>query len=519
MKLLQKNLLLASCLAAVPFALFAEQVTVSSADKSISVTGDLLSFDDAFYVLDTELGQLRLSRAVTVCEGAGCPSSVANQLEMRVSVTESDTTNLLGSLVNGFAQSNDLTVLPYSDNSGGLARVELKDAAGSRTEGNVDIQIQPAVEGFEQLVGGQIDLKMSTTPVPASVANDVVAAGQIDLRDERRERVVALDALVPVVHPNNPVRSISLDELAQISAGRISNWSELGGDNAPIRMLLPAQDTAIDQAFEELVLDPNRVRLRRSAERAESEVQAASAVAADVNAITVTSLSGNGDAEILPIRQSCGPLAYASSFAIKAEEYPLSQRVYAYTANDNQTAAQANFLEYVRSEGAQDLIEEAGYVDQTIVAQPISLQGTRMTSAILSAGTGGTLNLVQNFATDLATADRLSTTFRFTSGSSQLDTKSQDDIQRMVTFLNSDAARNRDVLIIGFTDNVGRFDLNERLALLRANGVRDALVRSLGGDALAGRIDVSTYGPLAPVGCNDTADGRESNRRVEIWLR
>ncbi len=518
MKRKQNLLTLASCLAAVPFALFADQVTISSPDKSITITGELLSVDDEAYVLDTELGELRLSRSATICEGDACPAAPAN-LEMAVSVTEADTTELLQALVNGFASTQNLLGLSFPNAGGGVARVELRDSTMTTTEGNVDITIQPAVTGFEQLVAGQVDLNMSTTPVPASIADQVVAAGQVDLRDERRERVVALDALVPIVHPSNSVRSVSLEELAQIAAGRIRNWSELGGENAPIRMLLPAEGSSLDEAFAELVLEPNRVRLRRSAERATSESQAASEVVADVNAITITSLSGNGTAEILPIRQSCGPLAYASDFAIKAEEYPLSQRVYAYTANDNQTAAQSNFLEYVTSPDAQNLIQGAGYVDQTIVTQPISLQGTRMTSAVLSASTGATLGLVQNFAQDLATADRLSTTFRFTSGSSRLDTKSQDDVERMVAYLNSDEARNRDILVIGFTDDVGRFDLNERLALLRATSVRDGLVGALGGDALAGRISVSSYGPLAPVGCNTTADGRESNRRVEIWLR
>jgi len=142
-----------------------------------------------------------------------------------------------------------------------------------------------------------------------------------------------------------------------------------------------------------------------------------------------------------------------------------------------------------------------------------------MSSAIVSANTGESLGLVRDLAVDLGTAERLSTTFRFTSGSSQLDSKSQDDIERMVTFLNGDQSRNRDIQIIGFTDNVGRFDLNERLALLRATSVRDALVASLNGDALAERIDVSSYADLAPVGCNDSSDGRKSNRRVEIWLR
>ncbi len=517
MSLLQNKIALSLCLAVLPSTLLADQVTVSSPDGSITISGELLSFDDNVLVLNTELGELRLARQATICEGAACPQSSVN-LDMQVLVNEPDTAMLLRRLVDGFAQEQNLVGLAFPDAQGNIARVEIRDNARSTIEGTVNVSIQPGVSAFQQLIAGNVDMDITTNAVPASVAEQAIASGQVDPRDPSRERVLALDALVPVVHPSNPVRSVSLEELAQIAAGRITNWSEIGGENAPIRMLLPAVDSSLDAAFSELVLDPNRVRLRRSAERAESESQAAATVASDVNAITITSLSGNGDAEILPIRLSCGPLAYASDFAIKAEEYPLGQRVYAYT-DANLPSSQASFLDFASSDAAKSLVNEAGYVDLSIEPQPISLQGTRMTSAILSAGTGGTLGLVQSFAQDLATADRLSTTFRFTSGSARLDNKSQGDVERMVQFLNSDEARNRDILVIGFTDDVGRFDLNERLALLRATSVRDALVGALGGDALAGRMSVSTYGPLAPVGCNDTADGRESNRRVEIWLR
>lgn len=518
MNAIRKKLALSACMVALPAYVFADQVTVSSPDGSITITGELVSFDETTLVVNSDIGELRLSRQSTICEGPGCPGG-SEGLEMRVAVDDAHTGALLRTLANGYAETQNQVGLTFPDDQGNVARVELRDTSMTDVEGEVALTYQAGAAAFQTLVAGAVDVNMTTTAVPAAIAEQVVSTGQVDLRDPQRERVVALDALVPVVHPDNPIRSVSLEELAQIAAGRIRNWSEIGGENEPIRMLLPAEGTALDNAFTELVLDPNRVRLRRSAERAESESQAANAVASDEFAITVTSLSGSGDAEVLPIRQSCGPLAYASDFAIKAEEYPLSQRVYAYTADAQLTTPQSNFFDFVASAPAQPLIEEAGYIDLSIEPQPISLQGTRMTSAILSAGTGGTLDLVQRFAQDLATADRLSTTFRFTSGSARLDSRSQGDVQRMVSYLNSEEARNRDILVIGFTDDVGRFDLNERLALRRATSVRDALVGSLGGDALAGRISVSTYGPLAPVGCNDTADGRESNRRVEIWLQ
>lgn len=48
---------------------------------------------------------------------------------------------------------------------------------------------------------------------------------------------IGYDSVIPIVHPDNPVWDISLDQLRQIFAGTISNWEEIGGKDAPIRLL------------------------------------------------------------------------------------------------------------------------------------------------------------------------------------------------------------------------------------------------------------------------------------------
>lgn len=518
MNLLKQKLIAATCLMAAPFSALADTVTLTSPDGKISIVGDLVSFDDEALVLATNVGELRVMRALITCEGDSCPEPI-NVFDLFISADGTASADLAQKLAAGFATTQSFVSVPGVRGEDDARLIELRDSTETQTEGSVSIATQPASVGFDQLGNGQADVYLSQAAVSAQIADQAIAAGQIDPRNESREQVVALDALVPIVHPDNLVKSVSLQELSQIAAGRISNWADLGGPDAPIRMLLPALGSPLEAAFVELVLDPNRVRLRRSAERAGNESQAAATVAADVNAISITSLSGSEGAQVLPIRQSCGPLAYADDFSIKAEEYPLSQRVYAYAPSKVTAPFKADFLEYMSSPDAQPLIEGAGYVDQSIDVQPISVQGARMTAAILSGGANATLELIQKFAQDLAAADRLSTTFRFSSASSDLDTKSQSDVTRMAAFLASAEVRNREILVIGFSDDVGRFDLNERLALLRATTVRDALVAATGGADFADRISISAYGPLAPVGCNDTANGRKNNRRVEIWLR
>lgn len=498
-------------------------VTVSSIDGAVTITGTLTDHDEETLYLETVIGTLSLERRAVTCEGESCPAAPEG-LSMNVALADPALAGLLQRMTDAFASDLGMVAMSVAGEAGVPRRIEvISGLEGDAGVSGIEVASLDPVGGFEALLQGRADLTLTPLSVPPAAAERYAAAGNTDLRDERRERVIALDAVVPVVHPDNPVRSISVPELALIVAGRITNWSELGGEDRPIRRILPERDSALDISLAQLVLAPNRVRLRRRGiERMTSEAEAIAAVMADPGAITVSGLAATAEAaeaKVVPIRQVCGPLANATDFTVKAEEYPLSRRILGYTGADAYGGNEGAFLDYMVSEAAQPIVAGLGFVDQTIVAEPVGGQGTRMTSAILTAGDGAGLGLVQDFVSDLATADRLSTTFRFQSGSSRLDTKAIDDVARMVEYLQTPEARLREVMVIGFTDNVGRYDLNTELAERRAERVRDALLEAPGGDALTARITTSSYGPLAPVGCNETAEGRDSNRRVEIWLR
>lgn len=87
------------------------------------------------------------------------------------------------------------------------------------------------------------------------------------------------------------------------------------------------------------------------------------------------------------------------------------------------------------------------------------------------------------------------------------------NVDKLVAFLKQYPERT--ALIEGFTDSTGSEVHNQELSARRAESVRGALVRS--GIASA-RIATLGHGEAFPVGDNDTVDGRQLNRRVEIVL-
>lgn len=88
------------------------------------------------------------------------------------------------------------------------------------------VQTFSTVSGIDAVIAGSADIAGS-------------ARAMHEKREEERNLVfqpVALDAIVVVTHPRNPVNSLTLAQLRQIYLGRVTNWKELGGNDTPINL-------------------------------------------------------------------------------------------------------------------------------------------------------------------------------------------------------------------------------------------------------------------------------------------
>ncbi|NSX53604.1 phosphate ABC transporter substrate-binding/OmpA family protein [Parasulfitobacter algicola] len=510
-----KNVFVSSVFVSVAGLAQAEQVTLVSNDQSLSITGELVSFNGSVFQVRTTIGQVQIAASMVTCSGPGCPA-VSQNMDFSVVATSELAPKLLSELMQGFAQSANLNPNISLNGAGGVERVRFTNQSGD-SSGQVDVQSVPALQGLQNVLDGQSDITLSSAAVTPQIARRLRGNAEEILSDADRQKVIALEAIVPIVHPDNIVRSVTLEQLARIASGEITNWSQLGGANQTIRMVLPADDTPEFQLFKSRVTDPNRVRVNNSVDRLSRNERPTDVVFRDTSAISIASFGEEGDTQVVPIRLSCGPVAYPTTFNIKAEEYPLTNRVFLYTSENPSRSASA-FTNFALSEASNNAISASGFVDQQVTALPIDFQGTRIATALTQAVNNDQVLKVKDFADDLAEAQRLSTTFRFRTGSSQLDNKAVNDIGRVGEYLVAEAA-GREIMVVGFTDSVGREDLNLLLANRRAEQVRDAILASSGSALSASQVEVKSFGPLAPVGCNETQQGRADNRRVEIWVR
>jgi len=101
---------------------------------------------------------------------------------------------------------------------------------------------------------------------------------------------------------------------------------------------------------------------------------------------------------------------------------------------------------------------------------------------------------------------------QFDTGKSDIKPESEKAISSVATYLKENP--NVNVLIVGHTDNVGSFDMNQALSKSRGESVKKYLASKYG--IPESRLTGNGVGSLCPVASNDTDEGKALNRRVEI---
>jgi outer membrane protein OmpA-like peptidoglycan-associated protein len=101
----------------------------------------------------------------------------------------------------------------------------------------------------------------------------------------------------------------------------------------------------------------------------------------------------------------------------------------------------------------------------------------------------------------------------FATGKADLSSDALRSVDKLADFLQK--YPNRNVLIEGHTDSVGSDEFNLTLSQKRADSVKETLTSKAIGDE---RITTRGYGKKYPVASNDTAAGKQQNRRVEVII-
>lgn len=497
----------------------AENVTLSTVAGDTSVTGTLLSYDGNHYVLQTSIGNLVLEASSTVCSGDGCPAVLSEQTDLRIAGSGTVTSHLIPELAQAYFGRISATTArdDVADDAGGMTyfefdRLNTSDLMMTLVHSN-------SKAGLTGLIEGDLNAAFTTRPANALEVASGREAGLGTLRSEQLESVIAYDALLVVTHPGNPIQTMSEMDIAAVFSGEYDNWSAFQIDPAPINVYLRDSSSNAHDLLQHVMLTPHRKQLGPNVIIMDSDAEIAEAVQNDPNGIGLTSYVYKTGTNVLEIEGVCGIRVPASEFSIQTGEYPLSRPVYFYHSPGAGDGLMDEFADYVTSDEAQAVIENAGFVNRIIASAPLNMQGLRVTNSIMGDEALSNLEGMRSMLRRMANADRLSTTIQFTSGSLELDSAAYEDIEALADLIRSDKYAGSEFSFMGFSDSVGRADLNELIALQRAEIVLQALISRY--PELRDRVSARSvsYGELSPLGCNETRPGREVNRRVEVWVQ
>jgi phosphate transport system substrate-binding protein len=506
----------------------AQDVTLTSRDGTVSVTGTLLSYDGELYRVETEYGPLTLDGFRVTCEGPGCPDLTGLVSELRISGSRTTGEVLMPALVETFAARKfysasrrvvDDTHFEY------LLREAEQDVAVIR------FRVTSTAEGFADLVADEADLVLSTREVTAAEVALGREAGVGDLTVARRSRIVGLDALVPVVARLNPVDAILLEDLARIFAGEITDWGQLErgedaeanedeADPRPITLHMRDGESGLAQEFRRRVMQPAGLIVDDRVVLHADNASLADAVARDTGAIGMAAFSDTGNAKPLDLLGACGKRARATVASLKTEDYPLTTPLFVYSPIGRPSPIAREFMAYVRSASAQPVIARSGFVDLRVGQVPVDGQGERLANAIVGAGAGVDLDELKRLVGTLDGTSRLTLSYRFETGGTRLDAQSRSNIELLATQLEQGRFAGKTVMFVGFTDGEGAAAGNLRLARRRADTVRQAVLRAApAADRDRFEVVVEAFGEAMPMACDDSDWGKGINRRVEVWIR
>jgi len=419
-------------------------------------------------------------------------STAASAAEPWLCLTGSNTIgeSLAPRLVDAFARSQGLEEISRHAPQKDETEILYRGAAGERT---VVLRFHGTGTGFAELRDARCGIWMASRPAKSE---ELEAPGMAYLRTPAQEAVIALDGLAIIVHPDNPVGELTRDQVRDIFAGKIRDWSALGGRPGAIRPHARDDASGTFDTFRALVLGDRA--LHPSALRYESTDELSRMVAVDPRAIGFVGLSGTGRNRALAVRDGRAPAMAPTTFNVATEDYALSRRLFLYIGVEPNAATQA-FITFAQGEAAQALVSAVGFVPMTLASRPIVPRN------------GAPTEYLQ--LTDAA--ERLSLSFRFGSGKVLLDARATRDLDRLADYMHDPARAGHEVILVGFAEPAEFMPI---VLIGQSIDRADNVARELVQRGVSVR-HIRGYGPALPLTAGSGEPARAKNRRVEVWVR
>lgn len=226
-------------------------------------------------------------------------------------------------------------------------------------EKNPDVTIQVtgggSGTGISALINGTTDFANASRPMKKS---------EIDKLKQRyntlgTEFKVAKDGITIYIHKDNPVEELSLAQIRAIYLGEITNWKNVGGEDAQIIVYGRENNSGTYVYFRDFVLNGKDYVVT---------MQSLPGTAAVVNAVTKDKYGiGYGGAayaegvKVVKVKKDDSSPAYAPTLeTIKENKYPITRYLYMYSRT-KPNGVMKDYIDWILSPEGQKIVSEVGY--------------------------------------------------------------------------------------------------------------------------------------------------------------
>jgi len=253
-------------------------------------------------------------------------------------------------VVTGMAREMTQIVIKGSTTVLPIAQMALETYTKGHQNVNVSLSGGGSGDGIKALIDGTTDIANSSREIKREEESRAKEKGIVPLA-----HIIAYDAIVPIVHLQNPVKNLTIDQLSQIYQGKITNWKEVGGRDLPIVVVSRDSSSGTFEAWGHLVLKGARVTPKAQMQASNGAV--VQTVAKNKYAIGYIGLGY--------VTKSVKPLTVngvtATVKTVLSGQYPVSRPLYMYT-NGTPKGEVAAFITFLLSSEGQKLVKKAGFV-------------------------------------------------------------------------------------------------------------------------------------------------------------
>lgn len=213
--------------------------------------------------------------------------------------------------------------------------------------------------GFAALINGTTDICAASRPIQAKEISKAKEKGI-----SPKEIAIARDAIVVIVHPNNPIMELTMQQTGDIFTGKFTHWDQVGGTKEAIIPLSRESSSGTYVFFQEHVL--KKADYTVFARLMPGTSAMAQSVAADETSIGYTglgyALEMQGAIKMIRIKKDETSAAVPpSEETVASGAYPISRELYFYTNGEPEGTIKP-FLEFCLSDAGQQIVRETGYV-------------------------------------------------------------------------------------------------------------------------------------------------------------